>query len=104
MNMPEPFRIAAVQACPVYLDLERTLEKACALIEEAGKAGAHLAVFPEAFISAYPVWVWFVPPGQTAALREAYTELHASAITIPGDATDRLCAAAKRAGLVVAIG
>ena len=44
--------IAAVQACPVYLDREATIAKACRLIAEVGAAGGHLAVFPEAFVPA----------------------------------------------------
>jgi nitrilase len=98
------FRIAAVQACPVYLDREATLEKACSLISQAGRNGAALAVFPEAFLPGYPVWVWFVPPGHTHPLRELYAELHANAVTVPSGTTDRLCAAAREAGITVAIG
>jgi nitrilase len=98
------FRIAAVQASAVFLDLERTLDKACALIAEAGKNGATLAVFPEAFVSGYPLWAWLVPPGRTAELRDAYASLHASAIAVPSPATDRLGRAAKDAGVTVAIG
>jgi nitrilase len=100
----DTLRIAAVQACPVYLDRERTLDKACALIEEAGRHGSNLAVFPEAFVPGYPVWVWFIPPGRTADLREAYVALHANAVTIPGRSTDRLCDAARSARVAVAIG
>ncbi len=50
MTAKEPFTIAAIQATPVFLDLEATVEKACDLIAEAGRAGAKLAVLPEAFI------------------------------------------------------
>jgi nitrilase len=88
----------------VYLDLERTLEKACALIADAGRNGAQLAVFPEAFVPGYPIWSWLIPPGRTAELRELYARLHASAIDIPGAATDRLCAAARAANVAVAVG
>jgi nitrilase len=99
-----PFRVAAVQACPVYLDRDRTIDKACRLIAEAGQHGAALVVFPEAFVPGYPVWVWFIPPGRTAELREAYVELHRSSIASPGPATERLGAAARAAGVAVAIG
>jgi nitrilase len=61
-------------------------------------------VFPEAFVPGYPVWVWFIPPGRTADLRDAYTALHANAITIPSRSTERLCDAARSAGVTVAIG
>jgi predicted amidohydrolase len=46
----ESFRVAAVQASSVYLDRERSIEKACRLIDEAGKSGGDLVVFPEAFV------------------------------------------------------
>ena len=93
-----------MQACPVYLDRDATIAKACRLIAEAGAAGAQLAVFPEAFVPGYPLWVWFIPAGHTHPLRELYAELLANAVTVPGDATERLCEAAGKAGVAVAIG
>ena len=33
----KPFRIAAVQAAPVFMDREATVKKACSLIKEIGK-------------------------------------------------------------------
>jgi len=98
------FRVAAIQACPAYLDLERTIDKACALIAEAGRNGAQLAVFPEAFVPGYPVWAWLIPAGRTAELRELYAALHANSISIPGSATERLGKSAREAGVTVAIG
>jgi nitrilase len=99
-----PFTIAAVQAAPVFLDREATVEKACRLIAEAAAKGARLVVFPEAFIPTYPLWVWYIPPGQTRPLRELYAELHANAVSIPSPATERLCAAAAAARVTVAVG
>jgi len=104
MSREGTFRIAAVQAAPVFLDLPATLDKACDLIAEAGAAGASLAVFPEAFLPGYPVWVWFVPPGHTHPLRGLYTALHAGSIAIPGPETERLGKAARAAGVAVAMG
>ena len=62
-------RIAAVQASPVFMNLDATVTKACRLIEEASAHGATLAVFPGVFIPGSPLWVWFVPPGHTHPLR-----------------------------------
>ncbi|HXJ95421.1 MAG TPA: carbon-nitrogen hydrolase family protein [Terriglobia bacterium] len=97
-------KIAAVQACPVYLDRDATISKACRLISEAAAAGAQLVVFPEAFVPGYPLWVWFVPAGHTHPLRELYAELVANAVAVPSGATQRLCDAAREAGVAVAIG
>lgn len=104
MPSSESFRIAAVQAAPVFLDLEATLEKACRLIQEAADGGASLVAFPEAFLSGYPVWVWFIPPGKTHPLRDLYTRLHAGAVSVPGPAVQRLQDAAARAGVAVVMG
>jgi nitrilase len=100
----EPFRIAAVQASPVFLDLERTVAKACQLMEEAARGGAKLVSFPEAFIPGYPLWVWFIPPGKTHPLRALYSELHANSVSIPGPQASRLAEAAGDLGITVAIG
>src|SRR5262249_17958089 len=96
-----PFLVAAAQAAPVFLDRAATVDTACSLSAEAGARGAKLIAFPEGFIPAYPFWVWFIPAGNTHALRELYAELLDQAVTIPGEATDRLCAAAREAGVNV---
>lgn len=99
-----PFRIAAVQAASVFLDLDASVDKACALIREAAAGGATLVVFPEAFLPGYPLWVWWIPPGQTHALRALYSRLHESSLTIPGPETRRLGEVAAECGVTVAIG
>lgn len=100
----DSFRIAAVQASSVFLDRAATVDKACRLIEEAARGGAGLAVFPEAFIPGYPLWVWFVPPGRTHVLRTLYAELHANSISIPGPETTRLAEVAGDCRITVAMG
>jgi nitrilase len=51
-------RVAAVQATPVILDAEATVEKACRLLAEAAGEGVQLAVFPETFVPLYPSNSW----------------------------------------------
>ena len=49
--MTKKTKIAAAQLTPIFLNLTKTVEKACSAIEEAGKNGAQLIVFPESFIT-----------------------------------------------------
>jgi nitrilase len=103
-NNNAPFKVAAVQATPVFLDREATIDKACELITAAGSEGARLIVFPEAFIPSYPDWVWAIPSGEEDVLNELYAELLTNSVTIPSNATDRLCQAAKLANSYVVMG
>ncbi|MCP4632198.1 MAG: carbon-nitrogen hydrolase family protein [candidate division Zixibacteria bacterium] len=99
-----PYRVAAIQKAPVFLNKEATVDSACELIAEAGREKASLAVFPEAFISGYPDWVWLLPTAQKAMINELYGKLLENAVTIPDWSTDKLCEAAKSAGIYVVIG
>jgi nitrilase len=88
----------------VFLDREATIDKACELIATAGSEGARLIVFPEALIPFYPNWVWAIPSGEEDVLNELYAELLSNSVTIPSDATDRLCWAAKLANAYIVMG
>lgn len=48
------FHAAAVQAAPIYLDLDGSIDKAVALIEQAAAEGAQLIAFPETWPPGYP--------------------------------------------------
>lgn len=98
------FTIAAAQAAPVFLNKEKTVEKACKLIRKAGNKGAKLIVFPEAFIPGYPDWVWVVPNSKSKILNDLYAELVKNSVTIPDKSTDKICKAAKEAKINVIIG
>ncbi|GIX49386.1 MAG: aliphatic nitrilase [Candidatus Tectimicrobiota bacterium] len=95
------FRAAAVQAAPVFLDREATVEKACALIAEAARGGAQLIAFPEAYIPGYPYWIRLDNPFKTTPF---FVELVKNAVEVPGPATARLGEAARQAGAYVVIG
>jgi nitrilase len=95
------FKLAAIQAAPIYFDREASTKKACALIKEAGAKGATIAAFGESWLPGYPFFVF----AQTQALTyKALAEYIATAVEIPSATTDKLCAAAKSAGLDVVIG
>ncbi len=97
-------KVAAAQLSPIFLNKEKTVKKACEAILDAGEKGANLIVFPEAFISGYPDWVWLIPNSKGADLNELYLELVENAVSIPDDTTSKLCKAAKKAKINVVIG
>ncbi|MBD3615991.1 MAG: carbon-nitrogen hydrolase family protein [Gracilimonas sp.] len=102
--MIQNIKVAAAQLTPIFLNKGKTVEKACNAISEAGKKGAKLVVFPEAFISGYPDWVWLIPNSKGADLNELYVKLVENAVSIPEVTTDKLCKAAKSAGINVVMG
>ena len=92
------FKLAAVQAEPIYFDRDASTEKASRLIQEAGAQGAGLAAFGESWLPGYPFFVW---GDATASMAAEYL---ANAVEIPSTTTDRLCEAARKANIDVVIG
>src|SRR5947208_421311 len=76
---------AAVQAAPVFLDRDATIEKAARLMKEAAASGAGVVVFPEAFVPGYPDWVWRTTPWSDEGW---YERLYDQAVEVPGPATE----------------
>lgn len=98
-------RIAVVQRPPAFLDRAETLNRAVSDIGEAAQAGAHLVVFPEAFIPGYPVWIWRLRPGGDMRLtEELHARLSANAVNLAGNDLAPLCQAARQHNVTVACG
>jgi nitrilase len=98
-------RAAVVQAAPVILDREATVEKACRLIREAAEEGARLIVFPEAYIPAY---LWGLHLGtaigkRTPPGRKTWARYWANAVEVPSPATETIGQATKDCGAYVAM-
>src|SRR3954454_24016302 len=104
--MEATVRVACIQAEPVVLDREATLDKLERLTAEAAGAGAQLIVFPEAFIPAYPssVWARAFAGWAEAGAKEAFALLARESVTVPGPAEARIGAAAREHGVWVVTG
>ena len=104
--MNDPVKVACIQAEPVVLDREATIDKLERLAAEAAAAGAQLLVFPEAFVPAYPSSVWarafagWAEPGA----KEAFALLARESVAVPGPAADRIGAAARVHGVWIITG
>jgi nitrilase len=102
--MSDTVRIAAIQATPVILDAEATVDKACGLIGEAAAGGAQLAVLPEAFVSLYPSNAWAKGAAAFAGWDVLWERLWSSSVDVPGPHTERLHEACREHGIYCAIG
>jgi aliphatic nitrilase len=96
-------KLAAVQAAPVYLDREASVEKACRLIREAGENGADFVGFPENFIPGHPVWYYYFPLTSPKSMDLA-VRLFQNSVEIPSPTTDAICEAAAAANVFVVMG
>jgi nitrilase len=98
-------RVAVVQRPPVLLDRDATLAHAVAHLHEAADAGAQLAVFPEAYVPGYPVWIWHLRPGPDYGLTsEIHAVLVANAVDLDADGLAPLRAAAAERAITVVCG
>ena len=104
--MEATVRVACVQAEPVVLDREATLDKLERLTGEAVGEGAQLIVFPEAFLPAYPSSIWaraFAGWAESGA-KETFALLARESVTVPGPAEARIGAAAREHGVWIVTG
>lgn len=94
-------RVAAVQAEPIILDAERSIEKATRLVREAAGQDAKLVVFCETFIPGYAQWAHsarFEDPKHKAA----YARLGRNSVRVPDDLTS-IAEVAQETGTTVVL-
>jgi nitrilase len=97
-------RVAAIQATPVILDAERSVEKAIRLLGDAAARGAQLAVLPETFVPLYPSNSWARGAAAFSGFDELWERLWSNSVDVPGPLVDRLIAACAEHQLHCAIG
>ena len=103
----DPFKVAIIQHAPVFLNLEESLAKACALIEEAASGGASVIAFPETWLPGYPVWLDYAPQAALwdyGPAKALYRRLVENSMTIPGEHLERLLDVARRTGAYLVMG
>jgi nitrilase len=99
--MASILRVAACHASPVFLSARRTTDKAIALIKQAASCKANLVVFPETFISAFPIWSSLRPPTENHYLFQRIVQ---ESVYADGDELEAVREAARSSGVLVSIG
>jgi aliphatic nitrilase len=102
MGQPNsPFKVAAVQAASVFLDLDAGVDKAVGLIAVAAAKGAELIAFPEAWLPGYPWWIWLGSPAWGMQFVQRY---HENSLVIGSPQYQRLADAARANNIIVVMG
>ncbi|MCV9878539.1 carbon-nitrogen hydrolase family protein [Brenneria izbisi] len=99
--MQNPITVACVQAAPVFMDLDATVEKTIALIEEAARKGAQLIAFPETWIPGYPWFLWLDSPAANMPLVRRY---HENSLILDSVQAKRISDAARESRIWVVLG
>jgi nitrilase len=97
----ESYRVAAVQASPIFLDLEKSIEKAVSFIEKAASEGAALVAFPEVYLPGYPWWIWLDAPAWGMQFVRRYFE---NSLVLGSAEAARINEAAARNDIFVLMG
>jgi nitrilase len=88
-------RVAALQATPVILDAQATVEKAVRLLGEAAGDGVKLAVLPECFVSIYPSNTWAKAAPAFAGWDELWERMWVESVDVGGPLVERLVEACR---------
>ena len=104
--MNVPLVVACVQAEPVVLDCEASIEKLAVLTAEAAGNGASLVVFPEAFLPAYPssAWAKALAGWADPRAKAAFALLARESVAVPGPGESRIGEVAHEHGVLIATG
>ena len=99
-------RVAVIQASPVIMDKNATLDKVDSLTEKAAKKGAKIVVFPEAYIPAYPRGLGFktVVGSRSEEGRADWFRYWDNSLEVPGRSTEKLGELAKENNIYLVIG
>lgn len=99
--MANTVTVAIAQAAQVYMDLDRSVDKAARWIADAGAAGAQVVAFAESWLPGYPMYIFGAAAWNDPAAKRAHSHLMANAWVEGGEADRRLAQAAAAAGTTV---
>jgi len=104
--MDRAVTVACVQAEPIVLDREGTVDKLEALAAEAARNGAELVVFPETFVPVYPSsrWAKAFAGWQNEGAKETFALIAQNSVAVGSPSEQRLAACARELGIWLVTG
>src|SRR5262249_23372809 len=96
-------KVAIIQTAPVYLNRDKSVDRACKKIQEAASHGAALIAFTETWLAGYRYWGegWGSQLQNWSSVR---VQFYNEALLIPSEDTRRLGDAVANANAYVVIG
>ncbi|KAI5265634.1 carbon-nitrogen hydrolase [Aureobasidium subglaciale] len=94
-------RAAACHVSPVFLSASKTTQKAITLISQASANKANLVVFPETYISAFPIWSAIRAPTDN---HDLFKRMVQESIYANGPEIETLRATAQKHNIMISIG
>jgi nitrilase len=94
-------RVAACHVSPIFLSAKDTTSKAIVLIKQAAQNRANLVVFPETYISAFPIWSSVRAPTEN---HDLFKQMAHESIFADGDEIYAIRSIAKQANIMVSMG
>ena len=102
-NGRKSVRAAIAQISPVFMDKQKTIEKANRYIKEAGEKGVDIVVFPESYIPVFPWWQEG-PNDNMKVFADVNLALQDNAVVVGSEDTALIGQAAKEANVNVVMG
>lgn len=99
--MGKQIRVAAVQAEPVWLNLDATVDKTIDIMKKAAADGVELIAFPETWIPGYPQFLWTVTPPEQMPYVGRY---HENSLTVDSPQMMKIREAARDNKIAIVMG
>jgi len=105
--MKTTLKVGLAQYAPVHMNKEATMQKIRTIVGNAATKGVQLLALGETWLSGYPSWLDYsegVGLWGASEVKEVFSQMVESSVTVPGPETDEICLLAKEHKMGVVLG
>ena len=100
MDVATHYKVAAIEASPVFLDANATIDYTITFMEEAAKTGSKIIAFPKTWVPGYPWIIGLDAPAWGLQFTPEYAQ---NSIRADGPEMERVKQAAKANNIYVSL-